>query len=62
MLSNFSKSLIRRGYCIGASASARQTLAVQQRIQEKKVDALLGGGQRRIDNQHKKVSLNMDLI
>jgi len=40
-----------RRYCIGA----RQTLAVRERIQNKREQAVLGGGQKRIDTQHKKV-------
>lgn len=43
--------LFTRRYCVGA----RQTLAVRDRINEKKRAALLGGGERRIEAQHKKV-------
>ena len=50
MLANFGRNLTR-SYCIGA----RQALAVQERIKDKKKDALLGGGARRIEAQHKKV-------
>ena len=36
-------------------AGAQQTLRVKQKIEEKRRDALLGGGQKRIDTQHRKV-------
>ena len=34
---------------------AEHTLRVKKRIEEKRAQALLGGGQKRIDAQHKKV-------
>ena len=38
-------------------ASVGQTLDVKQRIEDTRKKALLGGGQRRIDVQHKKVKI-----
>ncbi|CAL8127174.1 unnamed protein product [Orchesella dallaii] len=49
----FFTKLFSRQYCVGA----RQTLAVRDRINEKKRLALLGGGERRIEAQHKKGKL-----
>ena len=38
-------------------AGAQQTLRVKQRIEATRAAALLGGGQKRIDSQHKKGKL-----
>ena len=38
------------------SSSAKQTLAVRERLANKRHQALLGGGQKRIEAQHKKVN------
>ncbi|OXA37949.1 propionyl-CoA carboxylase beta chain, mitochondrial [Folsomia candida] len=46
------KQCVRR-YCLGA----RQTLAVQDRIRDKREQANLGGGVKRIETQHKKGKL-----
>lgn len=43
--------IFARRYCQGA----RQTLAVRDRINQKKQLALLGGGEKRIEAQHQKV-------
>ena len=42
------------------SCSIARTLAVREKIKLKKAEALLGGGQKRIDAQHKKVGLNVN--
>ena len=42
-------------------AGAQQTLRVKQKIEEKRRDALLGGGQKRIDTQHRKVCHSFQL-
>ena len=38
-----------------ATATAAHTLGVRKRIEEARQKALLGGGQKRIDRQHKRV-------
>jgi hypothetical protein len=38
--------------------TSAHTLAVRQKISEKKQKALLGGGEKRIQTQHKKVNLD----
>merc|ERR1719347_2349230 len=43
-------------YCSGIQG-AEHTLRVKKRIEEKRAQALLGGGQKRIDAQHKKGKL-----
>jgi hypothetical protein len=48
--SALAKQFVRR-YCIGA----KQTLAVRDRIHDKRRQANLGGGVKRIDTQHNKV-------
>ena len=47
-------NLILKRYCSGVQG-AEHTLRVKKRIEEKRAQALLGGGQKRIDAQHKKV-------
>lgn len=42
------------------SSSATHTLKIAERIKQKRNEALLGGGQKRIDTQHKKVSNQME--
>lgn len=44
-------SLLVRKWC-----SIAHTINVQERIKRKRQEALLGGGPRRIDAQHKKVT------
>ena len=46
--------LLLQRACSGIQG-AQQTLRVRKRIEEKSSQALLGGGQKRIDAQHKKV-------
>lgn len=50
--------MLRRalGLCRGRAASGTGPAAVPQRIEEKRRAALLGGGQARIDAQHKRVN------
>lgn len=42
-----------------SSTTAAHTLKVAERLKMKREEALLGGGQKRIDQQHKKVGINM---
>ncbi|XP_064614857.1 propionyl-CoA carboxylase beta chain, mitochondrial-like [Liolophura sinensis] len=44
-------------WCAVAAGSTEHTLSVQKRIEKTRAAAVLGGGQRRIDNQHKKGKL-----
>ena len=46
---------VTQWYC-KVAGSMEQTLSVKHRIDNTRERAYLGGGQRRIDNQHKKVS------
>ena len=50
--------LLLQRACSGIQG-AQQTLRVRKRIEEKRSQALLGGGQKRIDAQHKKVRTNL---
>lgn len=40
------------------NSTAAHTLRIAERIKVKREEALLGGGQKRIDQQHKKVGWN----
>lgn len=44
------------GLCQRSLSNIAQTLHVKEKIENKRKQALLGGGQQRIDAQHKKVS------
>ncbi len=47
----------QRNYAEGLSASVLNSLKVKESLKEKRAQALLGGGQKRIDAQHKKGKL-----
>ena len=49
-------SFITKRWC-----TAEHTLAVRKKIDEIRDKALVGGGQKRIDAQHKKVDIRMSL-
>ena len=56
-ISNFQFLALKHYFrCTSNEESARQTLEVFRRIKDKKDAALLGGGVKRIDSQHKKVN------
>ena len=62
VLSTFSRLVSLRPGLAGVRrcssvAGAQQTLKVKQRIEATRAAALLGGGQKRIDSQHKKGKL-----
>ena len=48
-------ALRQRWYSAADSLASAQTLSVRKRIEDKRRRAVLGGGQARIDAQHKKV-------
>ena len=47
----------QRVYTTGLSPSVVNSLKVKQKLKDKRAEALLGGGQKRIDAQHKKGKL-----
>lgn len=56
-LLNALTSSTQRNYTEGLSASVLNSLKVKASLKEKRAESLLGGGQRRIDAQHKKGKL-----
>jgi hypothetical protein len=44
------------------SSTISHTLKVKQKIKDSREAALLGGGQKRIDNQHKKVCCSVYVV
>ena len=57
------KSLIKQTRCCTVVAGSTQhTLSVRKRIERTREAALLGGGLKRIDKQHKKVSTSISCI
>jgi propionyl-CoA carboxylase beta chain len=50
-------ALLLRSYTHGLSPSVLNSLNVKQTLKKKREEALLGGGQKRIDQQHKKGKL-----
>lgn len=55
--SKFTSDIVSKNVRIFSSATPI-SLKVAERIKQKRNAALLGGGQKRIDAQHKKVSIN----
>jgi len=54
-LTNISKAIFLHSSAPFTRCLSQHALSIQQKIEKKRAEAILGGGQNRIDAQHKKV-------